>query len=90
MRYLTGVLATDLSLTHFKSNVGLIPDMTSWKTAHSLSVQAFLEPAKPQDKKSLMRILKKPIHDELKTTLFDLDKYLHALTSMSLSAIFVR
>lgn len=66
-------------------NPGLMPDMTSWKTAHSLTVQAFLEPTKQQDKKRLMQILKRPIPDDIKAKLFDFDKYLHALTSMSLS-----
>lgn len=64
-----------------------MPDMNVWETAHSLTVQAFLEPSKAQDKKRLMQILKRPIPEDIKKKFFDLKKYLHALTSMSLSMI---
>ncbi|THH08554.1 hypothetical protein EW145_g2618 [Phellinidium pouzarii] len=64
---------------------GLEPDRKTWKTAHTLTVQAFHAPPDSQNKKRLLKILRKPIPDDLAKNLFDFDSYLQALDRMSLN-----
>ncbi|EJC97972.1 SET domain-containing protein [Fomitiporia mediterranea MF3/22] len=64
---------------------GMEPDHQTWKTAHTLTLQAFHEPSNPRDKKLLSKIIRKPLPEDLVKTLFDYDAFLHALSRMGLN-----
>ncbi|KAF9450750.1 SET domain-containing protein [Macrolepiota fuliginosa MF-IS2] len=62
------------------------PDRESWKKAHQLFIQAFKEPKTTPDAKKLMKILKKPLRENIETDIFDYNTgFLRGLGRMSLN-----
>ncbi|KAG1761207.1 hypothetical protein EDD22DRAFT_897873 [Suillus occidentalis] len=64
---------------------GLEPDRENWRRAFELYLQAFKEPRTPAEQKKLVRILKKPIPEELQKFTFEYQGFLRGLGRMSLN-----
>ncbi|KAI0830327.1 SET domain-containing protein [Trametes gibbosa] len=61
------------------------PDRAMWKKAHKLFVQAFQAPLTDTEKKRLVKLLKKPLRQDVADALFDYEAFLRGLGRMSLN-----
>jgi len=64
---------------------GSEPDRPTWKKAHRLYVQAFDSPATPAEQKKLMRLVRRPLPEDVRRILFTYEGFLHGLGRMGLN-----